>query len=89
MGSASDCGKTNQKQWSDMGSDASSDVTSRGDSGGVPECRLFSEATTKCNYVVKFVNFSRVLPKLKKKKNRHYERKCPLITSREINMFQA
>ena len=51
-----------------MGSDASSDVTSRGDSGGVPECRLFSEGTTKCNYVVKFVNFSRVLPKLKKKK---------------------
>ena len=51
-----------------MGSDASSDVTSRGDSGGVPECRLFSEATTKCNYVVNFVNFSRVLPKLKKKK---------------------
>ena len=50
-----------------MGSDASSDVTSRGDSGGVPECRLFSEATTKCNYVVKFVNLSRVLPKLKKK----------------------
>ena len=50
-----------------MGSDASSDVTSRGDSGGVPECRLFSEATTKSNYVVKFVNFSRVLPELKKK----------------------
>ena len=25
----------------------------------------------------------------KNKKNRHYERKCPLITSREINMFQA
>ena len=88
MGSASDCGKTNQKQWSDMGSDASSDVTSRGDSGGVPECRLFSEATTKCNYVVKFVNLSRVLPKLKKK-NRPYERKCSLITSRQKNMFQA
>ena len=50
-----------------MGSDASSDVTSRGDNGGVAECPLFSEATTKFNYVVKFVNFSRVLPKLKKK----------------------
>ena len=87
MGSTSDCGKTNQKQRSDMGSDASSDVTSRGDSGGVPECRLFSEATTKCNYVVKFVNFSRVLPKLKK--YRPYERKYPLITSRGKNMFQA
>lgn len=49
-----------------MGSDASSDVTSRGDSGGVAESRLFSEATTKFNYVVKFVNFSRVLPRLKK-----------------------
>ena len=66
-----------------MGSDASSDVTSRGDSGGVPECRLFSEATTKCNYVVKFVNFSRVLPQLKKKKQTLRTQMSPNYIARE------
>ena len=87
MGSASDCGKINQKQYPDLGSEASSDVISRGRQWRRREMSAVFWGNNKMQLRSIIREFLRFLPKLKKIQTLRTQ--VSLIKSREKNMFYA